>query len=258
MGAEDVNINDVAAKCAAANGSDLISSLLTEGTETVSSSSLSQLSLTSSTTLETVMKQSDSKDSLTSPTASSPSSCPPPCLNPNSPAAFSVQNLTNGRTKSKFDPNNPSKSPVSPTSSSGELSPTSTLPTSQSDEKLALSPVRSSDYDSSSKFVTPSKNTVIANCDTNSATKKNLLWSKSDYNSRKPPETFQVPSFPTVFYVYVDSISDPNNFVVSIFVNLPTITISPGFIVCLFSSVIFLCNVFLTGVLRTLGFCKKL
>lgn len=215
MGVEDVNINDVAAKCAAASGSDLISSLLTDGNETVSSSSLSQLSLTSSTTLETVLKQSDSKDSLNtaSPTTSSPSSCPPLCLNPNSAAAFSVQNLTNGRTKSKADPNTPSKFPMSPTSSSGELSPASTVPVSQSKEKLALSPEGSSENDSSSKCATPSKNTVIANCDTNSSLKTDL-WSKADYNNLKPPETFQVPLFPSVFYAFVDSISDPNNFVV--------------------------------------------
>lgn len=161
------------------------------------------------------MKQSDSKDSLTttSPTASSPSSCPPLCLNPNSAAAFSVQNLTNGRTKLKADPNTPSKFPMSPTSSSGELSPASTVPVSQSEEKLALSPVGSSENDSSSKCVTPSKNTVIANCDTNSSLKTDL-WSKADYNNLKPPETFQVPLFPSVFYAFVDSISDPNNFVV--------------------------------------------
>lgn len=215
MGAEDVNINDVAAKCAMAGGTDLISSLLADGTETVSSSSLSQLSLTSSTTLETVMKESDSKDSLTttSPTTSSPGSCPPSCLNPNSPAAYSVQNLTNGRTKSKSDLKSPVKS-SSPTSSSGELSPTSTLSNKQSEQKVTVSPLPSSDSDSISKVITPSKNnTVITNCDSKS-TLETDLWSKAAYDNLKPPETFQVPSSPKVFFGYVDSISDPNNFVV--------------------------------------------
>ncbi|CAI9739538.1 Hypothetical predicted protein [Octopus vulgaris] len=210
MGEDDININKAVAEFAESEGTDLLSSLVHDGTESVSSSTLSELSMKSTTTLENVMKQSGLKDSATSPTASSSSHTSPVSGHPpDSPASFSLHHP---------NPNSPDSSSSSSVCSGIVTGlPGSSTPLSRSSDRISAKTPETPAMSTTSAVVTPnssdfpsSTSSVISSCSDSSNT--DAVWSKADYIKLKPPGPFKMAPIPDVTFVYIDYIADPSNF----------------------------------------------
>ncbi|GAB1599310.1 tudor domain-containing protein 7-like isoform X2 [Argonauta hians] len=229
-GDDDININKTIAEFVKSKGCDLISSLAHNGSESMSSLSLSKLSLKSTTTLENLMKPPGTQESLSLLTASSSSSRNPPSL------------VGGGPDFNSFTPPMPSPHNTNTSMTSKITTTTTTTPTTTNHHHYhhhhnnnsavttntaktrgittssysgvepyggsGLLVSRSSDQPS----VNSPESSLLAGPLTNSSYQATSGWSRIEYLKLKAPGQFKMAPLPEVTFVYVEYVTSPTIF----------------------------------------------
>ncbi|GAB1603850.1 tudor domain-containing protein 7-like isoform X2, partial [Argonauta hians] len=236
-GDDDININKTIAEFAESEGCDLISSLAHDGSESLSSLSLSELSLKSTTTLENVMKPSGTRESLSSPTASSSSS-----------SSTSISSSSNHPSPVGGGPDFNSFTPPTPSPHNTTTTNTNTTNTTTPTATAIATHHHHNNNNNAITATTTTTTTAAAATTTNktsgsgphgdtgfpvsvsserpSATSPDSRlsaapptahqgsggWSRTEYLKLKAPGQFKMAPLPEVTFVYIEYITSPATF----------------------------------------------